>query len=94
MTALNYRENTAAQAITSVTAQSYCDVAHLIIEGASIDGTLSWVWWLTVRCAAMVLEALAPWSGKPQQTATVPDKVINGVDQASVEGANKLCAVT
>jgi glycosyltransferase len=40
ITAVYNREDTVAQAISSVAAQSYSDVEHLIIDGASTDGTL------------------------------------------------------
>ena len=41
ITAVYNREDTVAQAISSVAAQSYGDVEHLIVDGASTDGTLS-----------------------------------------------------
>lgn len=40
ITAVYNREAKVAQAISSVAAQSYIDVEHLIIDGASTDGTL------------------------------------------------------
>lgn len=40
ITAVYNREATVGQAISSVAAQSYRDVEHLIIDGASTDGTL------------------------------------------------------
>lgn len=40
ITAVYNREDTVAQAISSVAAQSYSDVEHVIIDGASTDGTL------------------------------------------------------
>lgn len=41
VTAVYNREKTVAQAIRSVAAQSHSDVEHLIVDGASTDGTLS-----------------------------------------------------
>lgn len=41
ITAVYNREATVAQAIASVQAQTYPDVEHLVIDGASTDGTLS-----------------------------------------------------
>ncbi len=41
VTAVYNREATVAQAIASVAAQSYGDVEHVIIDGASSDGTLA-----------------------------------------------------
>lgn len=40
ITAVYNRQDTVAQAISSVAAQSYSDVEHLIVDGASTDGTL------------------------------------------------------
>lgn len=44
ITAVYNRETTVAQAIASVAAQSYSDVEHLIIDGASTDNTMVAVW--------------------------------------------------
>ena len=44
ITAVYNREATVAQAISSVAAQHYDDVEHLIIDGASSDGTLEAVY--------------------------------------------------
>jgi glycosyltransferase involved in cell wall biosynthesis len=41
ITAVYNREHTVAQAISSVAAQSCSDVEHLIVDGASTDGTLA-----------------------------------------------------
>lgn len=41
ITAVYNREATVAQAIGSVAAQTYADVEHVIIDGASTDGTLA-----------------------------------------------------
>ena len=40
ITAVYNRQDTVAHAISSVAAQSYSDVEHLIVDGASTDGTL------------------------------------------------------
>lgn len=40
ITAVYMRQDTVAHAISSVAAQSYSDVEHLIVDGASTDGTL------------------------------------------------------
>jgi glycosyltransferase involved in cell wall biosynthesis len=40
ISAVYNRQDTVAQAISSVVAQSYIDVEHLIVDGASTDGTL------------------------------------------------------
>ena len=41
ITAVYNREATVAEAIKSVASQSYDDIEHLIVDGASQDGTMS-----------------------------------------------------